>query len=237
MTDFELLSRLFDLASRIAAREIASGYSGIAEIKGSSSWSFLEHLTELPEGGRAELLRALVKRRFAIEGLRVEQTSLSSTEQLEVEHWLKHSNSMHGTRHAPFFAFSVREEEISSQKSNIALASRAAIRATLRNGLLSASYPIEIVTDSKRELKWRMIVRAHVRVAGWLDLGRPGEQAAAFVAVYDPEATQPKHVPTSFLGILGIGESSWSFLEQGQEYLLSDSTIRFFLDVCGVMQE
>lgn len=237
MTNDTVLKRLFALANRLAQREIASGYSGIAEVKGSVSWSFLEHLTELPDKGRGELLHALIKRRFIMEGLRLPEMSLSAGEELEIAHWLKHNNSMHGTRHVPFFAFSTREEEFISRKTHLSLASRKDIRAALRSGLEAASVSIRIAQDRAQEVSWYTSLPNGFRVKGWVDLGKSGEQAASFVAVYGTAAKSPEHIPTSFLGILGIGESSWRFLEQGQESLFSASTIRFFGEVCSTMAQ
>ena len=211
--------------------------SGIAEVKGSSSWSFLEHLTELPEPGRAELLRALVKRRFAMEGLRLPETALSEGEQLEIQHWLKHSNSIHGTRQVPFFATSIREEEFLKNKAHLQLASRAEIRAALHSQLKTCKISIQIVSNMSHELRWSTVLHNDYRVVGWVDLGKSGEQAATFSAVYHPNAKRPGHIPTSFLGILGIGETSWQFLQQGQESLFSTSTIRFFRELCNAMSE
>lgn len=235
MTADRLLLCLLALATKIAEREIGSGYSGIAEIKGSFSWSFLEHLTELPEPGRAELLRAAVKRRFTMEGLRLPETALSEGEQLEIQHWLKHSNSMHGTRQAPFFAMSAREEEFVTQKAYLPLASAAEIREALRKELESCAVPIEISSDNSHELRWCRLLRNRYRVGGWVDLAKRGEQAATFVGVYRPDAKQPGHIPTSFLGIMGIGETSWRFLEQGQENLFTKSTVRFFDELCDAI--
>ena len=34
---------------------------------------------------------------------------------------------------------------------------------------------------------------------------------------------------------MGIGETSWEFLEEGQEELCSAATFRFFAEICAVM--
>lgn len=237
MTGTELMSRLFDLANRLARQEVAAAFSGIAEVKGTHSWSFLEHLTELPDEGRSQLLHSLIKRRFALEGFELHPASLSAAEELEVEHWLKHDNSMHGTRAVPFFALSVREEEFAAKRQTLTLASRAAIRVALRQALQTAAVPISIVKDAAREISWYTIVRRGLRVDGWVDLAKVSEQAASFVVVSNPELDCTLHAPTSLLGIMGIGETSWRFLEQGQETLCSTSTVRFFTSVCGALTE
>jgi hypothetical protein len=232
-----LLLRLFVLANKIAEREIESAYSGIAEVKGCFSWSFLEHLTELPDRGRGELLRALVKRRFAMEGLRLPETTLSEGEQLEIQHWLRHSNSMHGMRRVPFFAMSIREEEFLNSKAQPTMARRIGLQAALRRELESCGDPIQILSEASHELRWCTVLPNHYRVVGWVDLGKSGEQAATFVAVYHPNAKQPGHIPTSFLGMMGIGETSWRFLQQGQENLMSASTIQFYRELCSTISQ
>jgi hypothetical protein len=232
-----LLLRLFAFANEVAEREIGSEYSGIAEVKGSYGWSFLEHLTELPESGKAKLLRALVKRRFAMEGLRLPETTLSEGERLEIEHWLKHSNSMHGMRQVPFFAMSIREEEFLNSKAQPPMARRIGLQAALRKELESCGDRIQILSEASHELRWCTVLPNHYRVVGWVDLGKSGEQAATFVAVYHPNAKQPGHIPTSFLGIMGIGETSWRFLQHGQENLMSASTIQFYLQLCSTISQ
>src|SRR5579871_6626563 len=102
LTTGEVLERLFTLANALADQEASSDYAGIAQVQGRDSCSFLEHLGELPPAGQIGLLRALIKRRFAMEGFRPSEMALSMSEQLEVNHWLKHNNSMHGTRPTEF---------------------------------------------------------------------------------------------------------------------------------------
>lgn len=233
MTSSEVICRLFALALRIAKNEDVSGYERISEVKGPFSWGLLEHLGELPDGSRSGLLRALIKRRFALEGLKSVETDLSTTEQLAIEHWLKHDNSRHGNRTAPFLALSEREEMFVREKSSVILASPADIRAALRAALVCATVPISIVQSTGQEVKWRATVAASLRVDGWVDFGKSGEQASSFLVVCDTE--RPLHVPTSLLGVLGIGQSSWEFLEEGEEKLFSSVTIRFFEEVCAVM--
>lgn len=233
MTPPEVITRLFSLALLLEEREKASAYSRIADVKGSGSWRFLEHLSELPEEGRGDLLHALIKRRFALEGLRSVETAISAPERLEIEHWLKHNNSMHGTRAVQSFAFSVREEEFAKRKASLALASRAGIREAFRDGLTSIAVPIKFVRDTRQEIRWFAMIDSDLRVDGWVDLGKSGEQASSFVAVRDSRRTL--HAPTSLLGLMGIGETSWEFLEEGQEELCSAATFRFFAEICAVM--
>jgi hypothetical protein len=234
LTSQAIVCRLFALALQIAERESASGYIRIAEVKGTFSWSFLEHLSEISREGGSELLHALVKRRFAMEGVRSDETALFSVEQLAVEYWLKHNNSRHGARLAPFLAFSEHEEMFMSRKSSVKLASKDDIRDALRSELKAAT-PIKIEHDTRREIRWHRMIGNGLRVSGWVDLGKSGEQAASFLVAGDAE--RALHVPTSFLGIMGIGESSWEFLEEGEEKLCSSATIRFFDEVCEAMAE
>jgi hypothetical protein len=230
----ETIHRLFKLALEIEESEKASGYARIREVKGTHAWRFVEHLSELPEDDRGQLLHSLIKRRFAMEGLQSQETLLSTREQLAVEYWLKHNNSRHGARLAPFLAFSEREEMFMSRKSSVKLASKDDIRGALRSELEAAT-PIKIEHDTRREIRWHRMFGNGLRVDGWVDIGKSGEQAASFLAACDAE--RALHVPTSFLGIMGIGESSWEFLEEGEEKLCSSATIRFFDEVCEAMAE
>lgn len=233
MTSYEVIFRLFALALRIAKNEEMSGYERISEVKGPFSWGLLEHLSELPDGSRSGLVRALIKRRFALEGLQSVETDLSTAEQLAIEHWLKHNNSRHGNRTAPFLALSEHEEMFVTNKSSVILAPTANTRSALRVALMSGTVPINIVHSTRQEIKWRATVGTSLRVDGWVDFGKSGEKASSFLVVCDAE--RPLHVPTSFLGILGIGHSSWEFLEEGEEKLFSSATIRFFEEVCAAM--
>jgi hypothetical protein len=234
LTNHAIVCRLFALALQFAERETASGYARIADVKGPFSWSFLEHLGEISEEDGSGLLRALVKRRFAMEGIRSAETVLSASEQLAVEYWLKHNNSRHGARIAPFLAFSEREEMFMSSKSSKKLASKDGIRGALRSELRAAT-PIKIEHDTRREIRWHRMIGNGLRVDGWVDLGKSGEQAASFLAACNAE--RALHVPTSFLGIMGIGQSSWEFVEEGEEKLCSSATIWFFDEVCAAMAE
>lgn len=232
MTSNEFLKRLFALAQKLAHHEVNSAFSGIAQIRGTHSWGFLEHLNELPEKGKSEILQALIKRRFAIEGLRSSETVLSSTEELEIQHWLKHDNSMHGTRIAPFFARSVREEEFQQAKATFLSASKKDIQAVLREQLKCSNIPIQITRDNRNEMSWCATVSG-LSIRETVDFGAKwGGFAEGLVVVHD--ASRPLNIPISFLRILGIGSTSWEFLAQGEEHLCASATLRFFTEICGV---
>ncbi len=229
MTSEEVLERLFILAQRLSEREAASGYAGIAEVKGTHSWSFLEHISELPERGKTELLRALIKRRFAMEGLRSAATALSTSEELEIQHWLKHDNSIHGTRVVPFYARSVRGEEFQKRKASLSPATKKDIQAAFRDQLKSVAIPIRILRDVRSEISWSAGTSS-LSVRETVDFGESwGGLAEGLVVVRD--ANRPLNIPTSFLRLFGIGGTSWDFLEQGEEHLCASATMRFFGEV------
>lgn len=233
MTRDEVLTRLFALAQRLAVRETLSAFAGIAEVKGPHSWGFLEHLSELPEQGKIELLRALIKRRFGIEGLRSAETTLSTSEELEIQHWLKHNSAMHGVRAVPFFALSTREEEFQQRKASLSLATKSDIRAALLDQLKSSTIPIRILRNVRNELSWCAGTDS-LSVHEAVDFGTSwGGLAEGMIVVRD--AKRPLNIPTSLLRLFGIGATSWDFLEQGEEHLCASSSIRFFEEVCGAI--
>jgi hypothetical protein len=233
LSGHEVLERLFILANSLADREEASAYARIGEVRGPHAWMFLEHLSELPEEGRRELLRALIKRRFAMEGFRTTATALTASEELEIQHWLKHDNSMHGTRVAPCHALSVREEQFQKRKALLLLPSKPNIRAVFREHLKSSPIPIQILRDARSEISWCTGISS-LSVHETLDLGNAwGGLAEGLVVVRD--AKLPLNIPTSFLRLFGIGATSWDFLEQGEEHLCASATIRFFSEVCNAV--
>ena len=120
------------------------------------------------------------------------------------------------------------------RKFSVKLASKNDIRGAVRSELEAAT-AVKIEHDTRREIRWHRMIGNGLRVNGWVDLGKSGEQAASFLAACDAE--RALHVPTSFLGIMGIGESSWEFLEEGEEKLCSSATIRFFDEVCMAVAE
>jgi hypothetical protein len=230
----EVVHRLFKLALEIGKREQLSGYAGIGGVIGSYSWNFLEHLTELPEEGKIGLLHALIKRRFAREGIKSAESSISEVEQLEINHWLRHNNSLHGTRSVQFFAWSEREEIFLNNKSFIKLASKENIRRSVKDALKISTVQMQIIVDSTTEVRWQSTLSNRLKVDGWVDFGG-SEQATSFFVVHD--AKRPLHVPTSLLGILGIGQDTWKFLEDGQEKICSSTALHFFADVCTAVAE
>lgn len=230
----EVVHRLFKLALEIGKREQSSGYAGIGGVLGPHSWNFLEHLTELPEEGKAGLLHALIKRRFAKEGVKSHESSISEAEQLEIDHWLRHNNSLHGTRRVEFFAWSEREEIFLNNKPFIKLASKQGIRRSLKDALKRAALETQMKVDSTDEVRWQATLRNCFKVDGWMDFGG-GEQATSFFVVHDGK--RPLHVPTSLLGILGIGQDTWGFIKDGQEDICSRTSIDFFNEVCTAVAE
>lgn len=235
MTSDEVRARLFALAQKLADKETASGYSGIAEVSGPHSWSFLEHLNELPETGKAELLRALIKRRFAMEGLHSPETALSASEELEIEHWLKHDNSLHGTRRVSSFARSVRAEEFQARKASFSAADKKDIRAALRDQLRSSALPIKILRDVSGEIWWSAGTES-LNVHEAVDFGVSwGGRAEGLLVVR--EGNRPLNIPTSFLRLFGIGGTAWDFLERGQEHVCANATVRFFADVYAAISQ
>jgi len=236
LTSNEVLKRLFRLAQRLAKGEAAHSYSRISEIRGPFSWSFLEHLSELPEAGQSELLCALVKRRFAMEGLRLPETTLSIQEELEVQHWLKHNNSIHGTRVEASLVgntLSVREEEFEKTKASLTAPTRDDIREALRNELKSLSISVQIVRDLRRELWWSA-QQGNLIISECIELGaKTGAFGEGLIHIRDGD--HPLCVPISFLRILGVGATSWDFLQKGEEHVYAASTIWFFGEVCHAM--
>jgi hypothetical protein len=230
----EVVHRLFKLALEIGKREQSSGYAGIGGVLGPYSWSFLEHLNELPEEGKAELLHALIKRRFAKEGISSPESSISEAEQLEINHWLRHNNSLHGTRTVGFFAWSEREELFLNDKPLIKLASKQNIRRSVTDALKRSTVQIQMKVDSTAEVRWQSTLRNRFTVDGWMDFGG-AEQATSFFVVHDGK--RPLHVPTSLLGILGIGQDTWEFIKDGQENICSSTSIDFFAEVCTAVAE
>ena len=229
MSTDQVVLLLFRLTRQFAERERTLGYAGIAEVKGTYSWSFVEHLNELPMEEQSKLLDALIKRRFALEGLLSDETKLSSQEEREIQHWLSHNNSLHGTRTAPFFAGSVREEELLKTERPSVAAIRREIREALRIDLKSASMPVDILADDKEEIRWQAASGTGITVNGWMDLGSSDEQAGSFFVIQRNGI--PLHVSTSYLALLGIGTDSWSFLETGEGSLCSAATVRRFTEI------
>jgi hypothetical protein len=226
---------LFRLALHIAKREQSCGYAGIDEIIGPYSWSFLEHITELPEAGKIGLLHALIRRRFARERVEPAESIISENDQSEINHWLMHNNSRHGTRSVEFFAWSEREEVFVKNKSSMKLALKKNIQLSVKAALKASAVGTKIIVDSASEVRWQSTLVNSLKVDGWMDFGEIKEQATTFFVIHAKKC--PLHVPSSLLGILGIGQDTWSFIQEGQERLCASTTVHFFEEVCSAVAE
>lgn len=225
MRKFAAVQLLFQLGLELADHERATEYAGISSIASISSSVFLEHGTELSEDERYELLRALVKRRAAREGLINPQTELSAKENNAIGFYLKHDNSIHGLRPIAHTASCKLEEDFDSGVLKIDLASKDQISSAII-GELASKYPAADVKHSWRDIQWVLPVRGKLNLFGMVDLSTEREQATSLLVLC--EGKRGLHAQTSFLGVLGLGTTSWRFLPRGREALCATQTVEFF---------
>jgi hypothetical protein len=224
---------LFQLGLELANEEQITRYAGIRSIASISSCVFLEHCEELVDTDRHELLLALVKRRAAREGLICPETELTAKEKAAVELYLRHNNSIHGTRPVERTASCKMEEDIQGGVLRIDLASKKQIkRAVLQE--LANKFPAAEVEHSAREIRWFVPVRSY-RLFGMVDLSTGHEQATSLLVLCEGE--RGLHAHTSFLGVLGLGTTSWQFLPTGNEDVCAKQTVSFFTRVLDAFRD
>jgi hypothetical protein len=226
MTFGDIAPHLFALADKIARSEWDSGYTEIANVKGTFGWWFLEHASELLPDDQMVLLRGLTKRRFSMEGIHSSEVQLTVDEQAAVNLLLNHDNSLHGTRTTVLKAMSVLEEEQLIAQSRAGLSTKRAIRMACKTKLREADLPVEIVENDSEHLRWHAPIGKKLRLNGSLDFGGQDEQVSNFLVL--SEGDRPLHAHTSLLGLLGIGTTSWSYLREGEEDLCASTVIKFY---------
>jgi hypothetical protein len=233
MGDNEALRRLFRLAHSVVERELSSGFSGIAEVKGPFSWKLLEHLDELSRERQALLLYAKVKLRFAADGFPSRAVLLTGEEEKEVAGLREHDNTLHGSRRPQQsgFVLSMRQEEFMRTVDKSALASKQETRAAIRAELRASRLPIRIAEGGRR---WEAEVGADFTVTGEVDFGSD-EQVATFIHVRQGNGLVGCG-SFSLLQILGVGTTSWSFMQRGEEKLCAFSILRFYREVCDALR-
>jgi hypothetical protein len=105
-------------------------------------------------------------------------------------------------------------------------------RAVLQE--LANKFPAAEVEHSAREIRWFVPVRSY-RLFGMVDLSTGHEQATSLLVLCEGE--RGLHAHTSFLGVLGLGTTSWQFLPTGNEDVCAKQTVSFFTRVLDAFRD